>query len=198
MKLRAAMLALAAAFVTAAQPVPSRWKGRATGEVHGRSFRLPMTIEIAGPLPFEQNPFNLSLSSDSATRDEASRLGSFLVRSAAEMFTPTGGKATLEYFRITRSDAEVTAVLRNTQAAAAAVMNTFVAPNVSAEQASELMRDVLKSLGPTEFHAFRPGAGIKLQFQGDAVTGTLGGPVSTSWPPGRRTCGTGARSKRGG
>jgi hypothetical protein len=59
-------------------------------------------------------------------------------------------------------------------------LNGFNGPNVSAEQASELMKGVLQRVwGPTEMFRFFVGATIDLNFDGNTLSGTVQGKGSS-------------------
>ncbi len=186
---------LVSAGLAFSQPsTPSRWEGRATGSVAGERFDVPITIELSPPLPHEANPFHLFLGTSSVTR-----VGDLLLMSATQMGTggsykvyrtgrygvgvydqtlarTTGdGNVTLQYMKVTPQGSSVTAVLTETQAAAAAAGNTFTGPNVSAQEASDLMRGVMEALGPTEIFALGRGATVRLDFGKDEVTGSVAG-----------------------
>ncbi len=174
--------------------VPSTWEGRATGSIRGVRFDIPVTIELKAALPWEKNPFHLFLGTISAKR-----VGDFGLMSANEVATggpvktyETGrygvgvydrtvtqragrGNVTLQYLTVKVDGNAVTAVLTETQAEAAAAANVFTGPNVSAQEASDLMRGVMEQLGPTEMFVFARGASVRLQFGGDGLTGTVTG-----------------------
>jgi len=179
-------------------PVPSKWEGEASGVVYGREFRLPVFIELSAPIEYENNPFHLYFGTG-----EIESVGDVLLVSAASFssagFGPTavwGGRvgvyykratphsarpivrqqgATLRYLTITMADARVKATLTDTNAAAAAVINGFTGPNVSAKEASDVMRGVMESFGPTEIFLFNQGAVLTLKFEGSAVSGEFEG-----------------------
>jgi hypothetical protein len=85
------------AFSGQAIPVPSEWKGKATGRVFGRAFEVPIFIEIKKSLPGENNPFHIAIGDEK----DANMIGSFLIMSALQFTAPySGGKATLQYLTV--------------------------------------------------------------------------------------------------
>ena len=179
--------------VALGQPVvPSKWEGRATGEIHGSRFDVPVAIELRPPLEWEKNPFHLFVGTPSVEQ-----IGAFGLVSATEMGTggaykvysrgnvgvydrtvarsPGRGNVTLQYLSIEQTGNSVSAVLSNTQKESAAATNMFTGPNVSAMEASDLMRDVMRQLGETEMFTFAHGATVRLQFGATEVNGTISG-----------------------
>ena len=176
--------------------VPSRWEGRVIGEIHGKRFDMPATIELRRPLPWENNPFHLFVGTPSVEQ-----VGAFGLRSAIEMGTgrtykvydsrkvgvydytvtriPGRGNVTLQFLSIRQAGKIVSAVLTNTHKQSAAAANTFTGPNISALEASDLMRDVLRQLGETEMFIFIQGASLRLQFGETEVTGIISGAGSS-------------------
>lgn len=183
---------LMAAAACAQPPVPSRWEGEVSGSIRGRTFRMPVNLELSAALPHEKNPFHLAL-----TTASFNKIGDLLLASASSVGTggptreytagpvgvygtttgrtPGSGNVTLQYFTLKVDGQQVTAELTETQAAAAASMNSFVGPNVSAEEASDLMRGVHEALGPTEIFVLGRGAVLRLRFAPDGVTGSFEG-----------------------
>ena len=86
-----------------------------------------------------------------------------------------GVAATLQYLNVAVQGASVTATLADTHAGSAAVRNMFTGPNVSMMEASDLMRSVMATLGPTEMSVFGRGAVVRMQFEGATLTGTVQG-----------------------
>jgi hypothetical protein len=185
--------------VPAQPPVPSRWEGQAIGSIHGVEFRVPITVELGETIPHENNPFHLYIGSDAMEQ-----IGNVLVVSATAVNSSGGGEtiwipggnigiykkrqtphsanrpqpgsaATLQYWNVRWDEQGVTGVLTDTNAAAAATLNGFTGPNVSAQEASPLMRGVMESLGSTENFVFRQGAVVKILFDGDGLSGSLEG-----------------------
>ena len=176
--------------------VPSRWEGRVTGEIHGKRFDMPVTIELSRSLPRENNPFHLFVGTPSVEQ-----VGTFGLRSAIEMGTgrtykvydsrkvgvyehtvtrsPGRGNVTLQFLSIRQAGNIVSAVLTNTHKKSAAAANTFTGPNISTLEASDLMRDVLRQLGETEMFIFTQGASLRLQFGKTEVTGIISGAGSS-------------------
>lgn len=152
-------------------PLPSRWSGYVTGQVHQSRFRLPITIECSQPLPGELNPANVFMAIG-----EESQVGQALLFSARQFTTPyTGRTATLQYLAVEIRGQQIRAQLIDDHAAEAAVMNGFTAGNLSAETAPPVMRDIYRSLGTTELFAFRRGARVVMERQGDRLFGALQG-----------------------
>lgn len=161
---------LSAANVRAEVPVPSNWQGEIVGRVFNKVFRLPVTIEIRRPLPFERNPFHLFVGAGNP-KD----IGHVYLASAMR-FNTSHGPATLPYLSISVRGNEMRAKLTETHGAEAAKVNGFSGPNVSAGQASPLMRDVLRNAwGPTEMFGFSRGTMLTLRFQGNQLSGNLQG-----------------------
>jgi hypothetical protein len=192
------VLTLGGGIAQAQVPIPSTWEGKATGRVYGIDFSLPVVIEISEPLPYEKNPFHLFVGSASMTS-----LGDVLLTSAmrvgagggevryntgsaigvyAERTTPhssqkpaAGGAALLQYLTIKQEGSQATAVLTNVNMKEAAAVNAFTGPNVSAKEASALMRGVLEGLGTTENFVFLQGATLQLRFNGSSLNGSIAG-----------------------
>jgi len=161
---------ISAANVRAEVPVPSKWQGEIVGRVFNKVFRLPVVIEIKRPLPFERNPFHLFLGAGNP-KD----IGHLYLASAMR-FNTSRGPATLQYLSIFLQGNHLRARLTETHGAEAAKVNGFSGPNVSAEQASPLMRDVLRNAwGPSEMFGFSKGAMLTLRFQGNRLSGTVQG-----------------------
>jgi hypothetical protein len=196
-KLCAAFLLVSA--VLAQPPVPSEWKGEAKGSIREKVFTLPVSIELKSPPKFDNNAFRFFIGSA-----DMKRLGDFLVLSSAEVATGgtpvmwkwservgapgiykqigpasqaklSSGAAVLQYFTIQYEGAKMIARLAGANTASAAAANSFVGPNVSALEASAVMRGVMDSLGPTEVFIFGKGATVTLEFTPDAVTGVIAG-----------------------
>ena len=161
------------AFSGQAIPVHSEWKGKATGQVFGRAFNVPIFIEIKKSLPGENNPFHIAIGDEK----DANKIGSFLIMSALQFTAPySGGKATLQYLTVHVRGSQAKAVLTNEHRQEAAAANAFTAPNVSAQYSSELMRGVLQdALGPTEQFAFKRGATLIINFGGNQLNGIVEG-----------------------
>ncbi|MGM0653878.1 MAG: hypothetical protein ACQETR_00920 [Thermodesulfobacteriota bacterium] len=179
------------------QPVvPSRWEGRVTGEIHGQRFNMPVTIELRQPLPWENNPFHLFVGTTAVEQ-----VGAFGLTSAIEMGTgrtykvydgrkvgvydytvarsPGRGNVTLQFFSIRQSGNTMSAVLTDAHKKEASAINIFTGPNVSAMEASDLMRGVLQQLGTTEMFTFGQGASIQLEFGHSEVIGVITGMGSS-------------------
>ena len=184
--------------VQAQVPIPSKWEGKAIGHVYGADFSLPVVIEISDSLPYEKNPFHLFIGSTSMTN-----VGDVLLTSAMKVSTGGGGirydtgsamgvyterttphssqkpaagdAALLQYLTIKQEGSRVTAVLTNVNMNAAAAINAFTGPNVSAKEASALMRGVLESLGTNENFVFLQGATLQLRFDGGNLNGSVAG-----------------------
>ncbi|MBW2094001.1 MAG: hypothetical protein JRI80_03860 [Deltaproteobacteria bacterium] len=169
MSLMAALL-VSAGDVRAEIPIPSNWQGEIVGRVFNKVFRLPVTIEIRRPLPFERNPFHLFLGAGNP-KD----IGHLYLASAMR-FNTSRGPATLRYLSIFLQGNQLRARLTETHGAEAAKVNGFSGPNVSAVQASPLMRDVLRNAwGPTEMFGFSRGTMLTLRFQGNRLSGIVQG-----------------------
>lgn len=155
-------------------PIPSTWHGEIVGRVFNKVFRLPLTIEIRRPFPFERNPFHLFLGAGNPKN-----IGHIYLSSAMR-FNTSRGPATLQYLSLTLWGNQVKATLTETHSAEAAKANGFSGPNVSAAQASPLMRGVLRNAwGPTEMFSFSRGATLMLRFQGNRLSGTVQGTGSS-------------------
>ena len=165
---------LISANLRAEVPIPSRWQGEIVGRVHNKTFRLPVTIEITRALPFEGNPFHLFLGAGNPKN-----VGHVYLASAMR-FNTSSGPATLRYLSISLRGNQLMARLTKTHGAEAAKANGFSGPNVSAAQASPLMRGVLRNAwGPTEMFAFSRGAALTLRFQRNQLFGTVQGTGSS-------------------
>ncbi len=164
-------ITLCTAAVTLAQtPVPSRWKGVIEGKVHNKSFRLPVVLEIKPSMAHENNPFHLFIGS--GDNDDIG----YLYIISAMMFNTSSGRATLQYFTMTQRGNVLEGTLTNTHKSAAAKANGFTGPNVSAAEASDLMRDILKDAwGDSEMFGFSRGVTIKIQFNGNKLSGAVSG-----------------------
>lgn len=165
------ILLATAATSWAQPPVPSKWQGVITGKVYNKTFRLPVVLEIKPALQHENNPFHLFLGAGD-TKD----IGNLFFSSAMKFSTRSGGVATLQYVTITMQGNRLRAILTDTHKAEAAKANGFGGPNVSAVQASPLMRDVLKNAyGNSEMFAFVRGATMTIQFNGSQLSGVISG-----------------------
>ena len=163
-----------AANVQAEVPIPSNWQGEIVGRVFNKMFRLPVTIEIRRPLPFERNPFHLFVGAGNP-KD----IGHVYLASAMR-FNTSRGPATLRYLSVFLQGNRVRARLTKTHGAEAAKATGFSGPNVSAAQASPLMRGVLRNAwGPTEMFSFGRGATLMLRFQENRLSGTVQGTGSS-------------------
>jgi hypothetical protein len=151
-------------------PVPSAWQGQITGQVHNTPFRLQVSIEIKSPLPFESNPVHIFVGAGNP-----SDIGHLFLASATQLNTYRG-TATLQYLSLSLQGDKLSAVLTDTHSAEAAKANGFSGPNVSAAEASDLMRDVLQNAwGPTEMFGFDRGATLSINFQGNTLSGSIQG-----------------------
>jgi len=150
--------------------VPSQWKGEIVGQVHGHSFRLPVSIEFSPPLPHENNPLHLFIGVGNPKA-----IGNIYISSAMR-FSTSRGPATLQYFTIYIQGSRLQAKLTDHHGAEAAKGNGFTGPNVSAEQASDLMKDVLRNAwGATEMFGFDVGASLVIRFSGNELYGSIQG-----------------------
>jgi hypothetical protein len=160
--------------VWAGMPVPSTWQGEITGQTHNTTFRLPLVIEFKRPLSQENNPLNIFIGAG-----DPGDIGHIYLSSALGMST-NSGPATLQYLSVSVRGSHLEARLTNHHGAAAAKANGFSGPNVSAEQASDLMRDVLRDAwGPTEMFAFGIGATLVMDVNGNRLTGEIQGSGSS-------------------
>lgn len=151
-----------------------RWEGQISGQVFKQPFRLPIVIEFSNPLRGERNPVHLAISvSDDYT------VGGIIL-SSAQQFATSSGNVTLQYFNIQTNGSQMRAVLANTHGAEAAMLNGFVAPNVTAMTAPPVMRGVYSALGETEMFAFASGAEVRIQFNGNRLSGRIYGTGGTS------------------
>lgn len=155
--------------------VPSRWQGQIQGMVFNQPFRLPLIIDLQPPMRMERNPVHLFLGAGNDYQ-----VGGLQLHSALSFAAPSGGNVTLQYFNVGVRGSQLRAVLVNDQASAAAAINGFTGPNVTALTAPPVMRGVYESLGPTEIFIFAPGAEVTIQFNGNQLTGTVRGVASTS------------------
>jgi hypothetical protein len=152
-----------------AEPVvPSTWEGSIKGSIRGRTFEIPISIELRLPMPYEHNPFHLSIGTT-----DLKRIGDIMLSSAGQFNTSTG-RATLQYFEVVVSGSRVLARLTETNSSAAAAINIFMGPNISYEEASDLMKIVFEGR-QTELFAFLRGVVVDLQFGPDEVTGSISG-----------------------
>jgi hypothetical protein len=88
---------------------------------------------------------------------------------------PSSDAALLQYMTISQNGALVTAVLSNINIKAAAAANLFTGPNISAMEASPVMRSVMEGLGSTEVFILQKGARLQMQFDKDFVNGIMEG-----------------------
>ena len=161
---------LSATPMWAATPIPSQWRGEITGQVHNTKFRLPVSIEIKPPLPFENNPLNIFVGAGNPTD-----IGHLFLASAMK-FNTSRGPVTLQYLSISIRQTRLQARLTDHHGAEAAKGNGFSGPNVSAEQASDLMKDVLRNAwGSAEMFGFNVGATLVIDFSGNRLSGTVQG-----------------------
>ena len=154
----------------AQMPVPSLWRGEISGQVHNAGFRLPVTVEIKPALPHEANPFHLFVGAG-----EPSQVGHVFLSSAMQ-FGTSRGPATLQYLAVSMQGARLTANLTSDHRAEAAKANGFCGPNVSAEQASDLMKGVLRDAwGATEMFGFTVGARLTADLNANQLAGAIEG-----------------------
>ncbi len=150
--------------------VPSQWKGEIAGQVYNQSFRLPVSIELSPPLPHENNPLHLFIGVGNPKA-----VGNVYISSAMQINT-SRGPATLQYFTIYIQGSRLQARLTNHHGAEAAKSNGFSGPNVSAQQASDLMKDVLRNAwGATEMFWFNVGTSLVITFNGSELSGSIQG-----------------------
>ncbi len=150
--------------------IPSTWQGEIRGRVHNENFRLPLTIEIRQPLPYEKNPMHICVATD-----KPDDIGHVFLSSAQQLST-SRGPVTLQYFFVSLSGSRMHAGLVDDHRAEAAVINGFSGPNVSAEQASDLMQGILEDAwGATEMFRFDVGATLVITFFENRLSGTLKG-----------------------
>ncbi|MGD9947872.1 MAG: hypothetical protein AB7U29_05260 [Desulfobulbus sp.] len=151
-------------------PVPSRWQGEISGEVHGVAFNLPISLELSPPIAGEQNPFHVFVGTG-----EADQVGNVYLSSAVRVNT-SQGPVTLQYLSVSAQDARFSVNLTQNHGAEAAKVNGFSGPNVSADQASNLMKDVLRSAwGASEMFGFTVGAEVEVEQRGNELVGSLAG-----------------------
>ena len=152
------------------------WQGEIQGHVFGQPFQQPVVVEIGAPLPHENNPMNLFIGVP-----DVYAVGSLGLYSALPFTSPSGGEVTLQYFTLTVQNDQIKAVLSNDHMAEAAVANQFTAPNVSAHSAPPIMQDIYRSLGLTEFFAFREGTQVSIKVDGSKLTGHIYGTGGSIW-----------------
>ena len=151
-------------------PVPSHWRGEITGKVHNKTFRLPVDLEFKQPIQHENNPFHLFIGAG-----KPQDVGNLFLSSAMS-FSTRKGDATLQYLTISLQGNRLQATLSDTHKAEAAKANGFSGPNVSAAQASSLMRDIMKDVyGDCEMFGFSRGATLTIQFNGNQLSGVIRG-----------------------
>lgn len=156
--------------VWAGPPVPSQWQGEIVGQVQGQAFRLPVSIEFDRPLPYENNPLHIFIGTGNP-----STVGNIFISSAMQ-YSTSRGPATLQYLTIYLQGSRLQGRLTDSHTAEAAKANGFSGPNISAEQASDLMKDVLRNAwGPTEMFGFDVGTSLVVKFFGNELTGTIQG-----------------------
>lgn len=154
--------------------VPGRWQGEILGQVHGMAFQLPVTIELSPSIEGERNPFHVFIGGG-----ETNQPGQVSVTSALRINT-ANGPVTLQYLSVVVRNDRFSASLTQTHGAEAAKINGFSGPNVSAEQASNLMKDVLRSAwGAAEMFGFAAGMQIEVEQQGNLLQGTIAGHGSS-------------------
>ena len=155
-------------------PVPSRWRGEITGQVYHKTFRLPVLIEFKGSLPFENNPLNIYVGAG-----DPNQIGHLFLSSAMQ-FQTTQGFVTLQYLTVSVQGTQVTATLTNHHGAEAAKANGFSGPNASADQASSLMKGVLRdAFGAVEMFTFSLGTTLHLHVNGNHLSGMIQGAGSS-------------------
>ncbi len=148
------------------------WKGDIEGRAYNQSFRLPVSVVIDKPLPYETNQVRLSISAGGS-----SQVGNLALKSSLEFNAPySGGKVTLQYFSVRLEGGRLEATLTNGHKAEAAAFNGFTAPNVTAQSApGGPGQELYKSMGPTEMFAFHEGATIIINLNGNSLTGSVQG-----------------------
>ena len=184
--------------IWAAPPIPSTWQGELSGTIHGVAVHQSVVLELQPPLPYETNPFHLFLGT--ATSNQ---LGDISLVSAAQFFSggtgyvydnqPTGigiykkrvrphqkdrpapGTALVQYLTLFIQGEQVVARLTDTNSKLSAAANTFTGPNVSALEASPVMRSVMQSMGATEMFLVQQGAELRLRFDKNRAEGSFQG-----------------------
>ena len=137
--------------LTQAFPVRSEWRGEAKGQVFNQTFQLPIVVKFKPAVSGENNPFHLSIGIGTPQQVGNSALFSTLVHDNG---------AVLQYLTIQASSSNLVAQLSNRHTAAAAAINQFTAPNVSAQHAPTIMQNIYADLGATEFFVFNEGSSI--------------------------------------
>ena len=151
--------------------VPSQWQGEITGSIEGQPFRLPVTVEFGKPIAGEKNLMHLFIGAGEPSKD----LGHVHLMSANQL-QKGKSKTTIQYLAVKREGNRITATMTDNGQAEAAAINGFTGPNVSVQQASDLMRDVLQSAwGATEIFSFLTGTSAELTISGESLSGTLSG-----------------------
>lgn len=173
-----ACILLGSAAVSWAQPpVPSRWQGEITGKVYNQTFRGMVELELKPALPHENNPFHLFIGAGNPQD-----IGHLFLSSAMQFRTsPVSNRiATLQYLTIYLQGNRVQATLTDDHGGEAAKANGFGGPNVSAAQASDLMKGVLQNAwGNSEMFGFSRGATLMIQFNSNRMSGTIRGMGSS-------------------
>jgi hypothetical protein len=148
---------------------PSQWEGEISGNIENQPFHLPVTVELGKPIAGEKNPVHLFIGAGEPSRD----LGHVLLMSANQL-QKGKSKTTIQYLAVKREGNRILATMTDSGQAEAAAINGFTGPNVSAQQASDLMRDVLQSAwGETEIFSFLTGTSAELTISGESLSGTL-------------------------
>ena len=158
-------------------PVPSRWQGEIKGTVYNKPFTLMVELELKRALPHENNPFHLFIGAGNPQN-----MGHLFLSSAIQKKTSSVSNriATLQYLTIYQQGNRLQATLTNDHRAEAAKANGFSGPNVSAAEASDLMRDILKNAwGNSEMFGFSRGASLLIQFNSNGMSGTIQGRGSS-------------------
>jgi hypothetical protein len=166
----AAALLLASSASAARVKVPSRFDGAIHGKVYHKRFRLPVSVVVKRRIRGERNPIHLAIT----TRTNTDRVGSEFFVSALRYTTPfTGRKVTLRYLRVRVAGRRVSAKLKQTHKAEAAVLGAlFTAPNVCLTVYLPLY--CVGVSGPEQFY-FKAGAKARLRVGRRRLSGTLKG-----------------------
>lgn len=154
-------------------PVPSRWQGEITGTVQNKPFRLVVDIELKQPILDEENPFHLFIGAG-----EPENTGHLFLTSAIQLENPPGSGrlVTLQYLTIRVQGSRIQSTLTDVHSKESAKANGFSGPNVSAEEASDLMKDILKNAwGKSEMFGFNTGAAVSMEFTDNQISGTIQG-----------------------
>ena len=161
-------------------PVPSVWQGAAISQVGGRRYQTSCVITIEKALPYERNPFHLSVQVGSPTQVGGAAMFSAMTSRAPVQFQfetadGLGNNVVLPCMRVELAGGQFRATLIDTQERLGLnIMNSFVAPPVTAQNAPPAMGSAYGFM-TSEPMTFQAGATVAARLRNGRLEGALSG-----------------------